>query len=267
MPEGYVKANREILPGYYLLELVVDREYPVPTPGQFVMLNVSEGCDPLLRRPFSVYNFYQEQAKNCLKILYRVVGRGTEMMSHLKVRDLMRLSTPLGNGFHFPTHIKRIYLVGGGVGVAPLVYLAHFVRRSGGEREIVCYLGAQTEKKLLSLETLKSLSSQVIVATDDGSAGFHGPVTEAFRKDLGVIAGNDTAVYVCGPREMVQEFAAMLKGKPIFCQVSMEERMACGLGACLGCVISLQGREGNRYYGRVCVDGPVFNIRHIIWEG
>jgi len=264
--ETRVHSNREVAPGHYVLSLALPGGYPVPAPGQFVMVRLGVGSDPLLRRPFSIHQFHREKEGARLDILYRVVGRGTEMMSRLKRDAEVITSPPGGTGFHIPVNIKRICLVAGGVGVAPLVYLAQSFYRERGKGEIFSYVGAKTERDLLCLPELKRVSSRLTVGTEDGTAGFAGLVTEALKEDLEEVLTDQTAIYACGPRGMIRALAALLNQKPVFCQVSMEERMACGIGACLSCVVALKGREGNMYYGRVCVDGPVINIRHVIFE-
>lgn len=261
-----IQSNREVAPRHGLISFLLPRDYPVPMPGQFVMVRVHEGTDPLLNRPFSVYNFHGEKDHAHLDVLYRVVGRGTERMSQLRRGESISLSPPRGTGFHLPADVKRIYLIAGGVGVAPLVYLARFYRNEGWKGEILSFVGVKTKGDGLGLSDLAEFSHHLTFSTEDGTAGFHGMITEAFGLHLPEIILEETAIYACGPRGMVRALAALLSETPVFCQVSLEERMACGLGACLGCVVALKGREGNTYYARVCADGPVFNLRHVIWE-
>ncbi|MCX7983175.1 MAG: dihydroorotate dehydrogenase electron transfer subunit [Syntrophales bacterium] len=268
MFEAEVKTNFEKVSGYGVISLLLPSIFPVPRPGQFIMVRLYDGTDPLLRRPFSICNFHQTKENSQIDILYRVVGRGTEMMRSLRRGDKVSISRPSGTAFNIPMHVKRICLVAGGVGIAPLVYLARFFHRHHRKGEIFTYVGMKTEKeeKGLCVSELMDISHRFVVATEDGSTGYVGLVTEAFRQDINEIINEETAVYACGPREMIRALASFLIDGRVFCQVSMEERMACGMGACLGCVVALKGREGNVYYGRVCTDGPVFNLRHVIWE-
>lgn len=261
-----IRENREVIPGHFLLTLRITGEYPSPVPGQFVMIRLGGTSDPLLRRPFSVHRFHKERTGALLTILYQVIGRGTEIMSRFHRDEIIRISAPLGVGFHVPVQWKRLYLVAGGIGVAPLLFLAETCRKREKGGEIVGYLGAKSQNALLALDDMETWCSYVHIATDDGSYGICGTVTAAVKADLPHIPDDETAIYACGPRDMIRELAAMLSARSIFCQVSLEERMACGVGACLGCVVSLKNRMGKPYYGRVCTDGPVFNIRHVIWE-
>jgi len=261
-----IRENREVIPRHFLLTMGIEGDYPPPAPGQFVMLRVTMGTDPLLRRPFSVHRFRKEGGGVLLALLYRLVGRGTEMLARLQGGSEIRVSAPLGTGFHIPAEMKRLYVVAGGVGVAPLAYLVQSWGKRGKEGEVVAYLGAKSQAGLLGIDELKPWCSRVEVATDDGSQGFFGTVVAAFQRDLPHITDEETALYVCGPRGMVRQMASLLHGRAIYCQVSLEEQMACGIGACLGCVIAVRNRMGKTYYRRICADGPVFNLHHVIWE-
>jgi dihydroorotate dehydrogenase electron transfer subunit len=127
-------------------------------------------------------------------------------------------------------------------------------------------MGAKTAGELVELDRLEHLCEDINVCTDDCSMGYHGFVTEPLEKDLKSFPIADTMIYACGPAAMIRRLAGLLEDHPVPCQVSMEERMACGLGACLGCAIAVRGQNGERQYKRVCKDGPVFDIRDILWD-
>lgn len=267
MFEAEVHANEQKEPRHGLITLLLPLTYPEPMPGQFIMLRLIEGRDPLLKRPFSVCNFERGKENVQIEILYRVVGQGTEIMSRLRRGDRLTVSAPVGQAFEIPEGARHICLVAGGVGVAPLLYLARFFRHNRREGKIFAYVGGKTKKEIPGLSELKMMTQFLTVSTEDGTLGYQGLVTDAFRRDLEKIMEEGGAIYGCGPRGMIRSLAAILDGKPVFCQVSMEERMACGMGACLGCAVALKGREGRTYYGRACVDGPVFSIERLVWEG
>jgi len=272
---GMVIINREVAAGHFLMSLRVALPFPTPAPGQFVMVKVSDTCDPLLRRPFSIHDF--KRLKDCavVEILYRVAGRGTMLLSRMPPSAEVGITGPLGQGFAIVPEIKEVVLIAGGIGLAPLSFLAGYYSAFNGQNvatnrglptRIICYLGARTSEALVGLERLGTLCKEIRISTDDGSRGYHGNITELFRKDVGFYNLKDAAIYACGPAPMLKALAGIFAGEAISCQVSMEERMACGLGACLGCAVSVKGADRKIAYKRVCKDGPVFSIHDIAWE-
>jgi dihydroorotate dehydrogenase electron transfer subunit len=267
MYQGKVIFNQEVAPGYFIMSVSVPENFKLPDPGQFVMIKFRAHWGPLLGRPFSIYAFERLRNGGVFEVLYRIQGMGTKIMSHFKEGDTIDVLGPLGTGFHTPSSVSHVVLVAGGVGVAPITYLAyHYRRRISSFLKITCYLGSKSSEHLLGLERLQALCSEVIITTDDGSTGECGLVTDAFCRDLDYLHGLDTFIYACGPQPMMKCLANQLSNSATSCQISLEERMACGIGACLGCAVSLKNRMGQRYYGRVCKDGPVFNIRHVSWD-
>jgi dihydroorotate dehydrogenase electron transfer subunit len=267
MHRGKVIFNREISPGYLIMSVSVPEGFEIPDPGQFVMIKFRDRLDPLLGRPLSVYAFERQRNGGVFEVLYRASGKGTNVMSKLHEGDDIELLGPLGTGYHMPSSISHVVLIAGGMGVAPITYLAyHYRRRISSFLKITCYLGSKSSDNLLGLERLQDLCTEVIITTDDGSMGTCGFVTDAFCQDLEYYQKEDTFIYACGPKPMMKCLADYLGESAVSCQVSLEERMACGVGACLGCAVSLKNRMGNTYFGRVCKDGPVFNIRHINWD-
>jgi dihydroorotate dehydrogenase electron transfer subunit len=204
-----------------------------------------------------------------------VAGRGTKILSCSRTGDELSILGPLGRGFTLPTGIRRIIFIAGGVGVAPLAFLLHSgVLSSAPEPGMKknFYLGARSAELLAGLERLESFC-ELGICTDDGSRGYHGPVTAMFENDLAPLLKHDigwydpeeTMIYACGPTAMIRAVGRLLYESQIRCQVSLEERMACGLGACLGCAVAVRGEDGKREYRRVCKDGPVFDLREIVF--
>jgi dihydroorotate dehydrogenase electron transfer subunit len=240
-------AHESIAAGYRRLTLAGDIG---ARPGQFVQVQVSTTLDPLLRRPISVHDADRER----LVLLYRVAGRGTELLSGRQAGETVNLLGPLGTGFPMENSPEAI-LVAGGIGAAPLFYLLKKLTEAG-KRTTFLYGGAHAGELLLR-EPCRSLATVYEEATDDGSAGHHGFVTVLAAQAMAAVDG---VVYACGPEAMLRETARLAAKSGRECFVSLEAHMACGVGACLGCVIAAAGGDG---YRRVCVDGPVFPAREV----
>lgn len=220
-------------------------------PGQFVQVSVSDTYDPFLKRPISVH----DAQAGMLTLLYRVWGRGTEYLSKKQTGDTLAVVGPLGNGF--PVASRSAVVIAGGIGAAPLYYLLRDLKRRQIKSSF--FYGARTESELVLRDAFRSLAGEYFEATDDGTAGYHGLVTDLAR-DENADSGAD--VYACGPTPMLRAAAGWAKSSGRLCYVSLEARMACGVGACLGCVIP--GASGE--YRRVCVDGPVFRAEEVFGD-
>jgi len=225
-------------------------------PGQFVHLRISDMTDPLLRRPFS----FADVGEGWFEIIYEVVGKGTKLMSDMRPGALISGLGPLGNGFYLTPLPDYALIAGGGAGVASLIMLARRMVELGVQT--IFLIGARSADRLLCLEEIKSFGCEVMVATDDGTFGFKGTVPQLMSKiiDERKLDRVRTTIYACGPMPMLIEVAELRKGIPAF--VSLESVMGCGLGACLGCVVPIRGGD----YGRVCTEGPVFNVDRIDWD-
>ncbi|HBT47746.1 MAG TPA: dihydroorotate dehydrogenase electron transfer subunit [Peptococcaceae bacterium] len=254
--QGEVVANTAVGPDIYHLRLRT--ALPGPRPGQFVHLRCGSSWDPLLRRPLSIHDY--NPARQELELLYQVVGRGTAWLAGRRPGDFLDGLGPLGRGFTLPPG-PRVALVAGGLGIAPLFFLAR-VAAAGGY-QVTLYVGARSRDGLLRLETLQGLAVEVQRATDDGSAGFAGPVTSLLARHLEYKQYD--GIFACGPRAMLAEVAKLAGQRGIPAEVSLEERMACGLGACRGCVVALYGEDGSIAYENVCSAGPVFPAEKIVW--
>ena len=232
--------NQPIAHDIFRMRLVGDA-HGISAPGQFVNIAL-EGC--FLRRPISVSD-YDDHG---LTLIYKVVGRGTEKMSTLHVGEMLDVMLPLGNGFTVASH-QHPLVVGGGVGIAPLYALT---KRLGNATVV---LGVRSKEDLFFEREFSALGAKVFIATEDGTLGTKGFVTDAIREN----AINFDYFYTCGPMPMMKALAAMMRPTTSG-QLSFEERMGCGFGACMGC--SLQMLSGSK---RVCKDGPVFNMEDVIW--
>jgi len=232
-------------------------------PGQFVEVKVSSADDPLLRRPLGIHSV----KGNSFHILCEIVGRGTELLSGKQPGGYLDIIGPLGNGFNFrhpASGIRHPVIVAGGMGVAPLVFLAEKLKETKNSKSkmpISVLIGARTKKQVLCEKEFKALGCDVKIATDDGSAGFKGRVTDLLKYLLRAAILKPQAIYGCGPKPMLKELAVICKKYRVPAQVSLEAHMSCGFGACLGCAVkTISG------FQRVCKEGPVFNAQDIIWQ-
>jgi dihydroorotate dehydrogenase electron transfer subunit len=252
-----IRSHQPAGRGYYRLVLNTPEVAAAALPGQFVMLRVSENMDPLLARPFGIYSI---PSKASIEILYRVVGSGTALLTQRSVGQKLSLLGPLGNGFPMPDKTVTPVLVAGGSGFPPL----HFLSLRTGARAHF-FVGAQNKDCLPPVSVLKNIrdhSAKVHVATEDGSSGQHGMSTDILNSFLTQIEQKTHLVlYACGPHGMLAAVSKLAAEHSITCFVSTEERMACGLGACMGCSVPMKAGG----YKRACKEGPVFDSREIEW--
>ena len=239
-----IADNREIAKGIFKMRLKLPAGYPCPAPGQFVCLYLNDESR-LLPRPFSVCDW---EGAGLLTLVYGLKGAGTKIMSGYGSGTVLRVSTPAGNGFN-TQGIKECLLVGGGIGAPPLVYLS---KSHANDVSMRAVLGFKSEPFLE-----KDFHCSVEVATEDGSAGFKGNVLDLIKKS------NISCEYIfaCGPKPMLKALAGFAAERGLSLWVSLEERMGCGFGACLGCVC--RTRAGSR---KICQDGPVFEAGEVIWD-
>jgi len=266
---GQIVQNRELVPRYFfLMSVKLPESLATPLPGQFVMVRVRDRRDLLLGRPFSIYAFARDKTAPVIELLYRTTGRGTIALSRLKSGEYLEILGPLGHGFDIFPEMKKIVLLAGGIGVVPLSFLAsHYRKLPINDRlRIIAYLGAKSADHIVGMDRLQETCTDVKISTDDGSSGYHGFVTELLADDMESYLHGDSVIYACGPPAMMKRLAKLLGDRPISCQVSVEERMACGVGACLGCAIHVKAVGDKTRYRRACQDGPIFDIREIIWN-
>ena len=258
-----VREQREVAAGVFRLWL---RPYAAQTgvaPGRFYMVAVGRGLDPLLRRPLSFLS--AEPAADGapgLTLLYEVRGRGTEMLAHLAPPHTLTLIGPLGRGFRLDAPPRRVILVGGGIGAVPLYAAAQALQRHPARPRVTFIYGARTGDLLVLAPELESSGHENLICTDDGCRGEKALTTDLLERELAADPGTGVTVLACGPRPMLQRLASVCRDRGAACQVSLEARMACGMGACLTCVI--RGASGRNL--RVCKEGPVFDAEEVDWE-
>jgi len=238
--------------------------WPGSAPGQFAMLSpgatgAAPRFDPLLPRPMAVYRAAPEPGGAAVEILYKVSGRGTQLLADAQPDERVRLVGPLGTGFPLPAAGQRALLVGGGTGIASLHDLAAAARARG---PVVVLLGARSAGDLMGREDFAALGVELRLATEDGSAGRRGLVTALLEEALAEPGAGDDLVYACGPTPMMRRAAELAAERGRRCVVSLENRMACGFGVCLGCAVPRAGGG----FALVCRDGPVLDAGAIAWE-
>lgn len=248
-----VLANERVAEGVGLMALHAPRCADHVLPGQFVHLRVATGRESILRRPFSVYRAANER----IELLYQVLGSGTLSMTDKEVGDTMDLVGPLGYGWQVADDCRHALLVAGGLGAAPLAMLAETLAVRGVA--VTVALGAPTAERLFGCDVFGSVARQVLCATDDGSRGTRGFVTTIAEQALD--SQEFDLVCTCGPEVMERAVVRLAERYGVACQVSLERLMACGIGACLSCVVSTH--DGLK---RACVDGPVFRAEEVVWD-
>ncbi len=241
------------------LVLRAPADWPEPAPGQFLMLHLAPPepprHDPLLPRPMAVYRTERRPDATLLEVLYKVVGRGTSLLAGYDPGVALPVVGPLGRGFETPGAGETALLVGGGTGIASLYGLAAAAR---AQADVHVLLGARHADDLMGLADFEALGVRLSLATEDGSAGHRGLVTALLERALAEADG-PTRVYACGPTPMMQAVAGLAEGAGVPCTLSLENRMACGFGVCLGCAVHGPGEKLHL----VCRDGPVFDTTEL----
>ncbi len=252
------------------------------TPGQFLMVRLAGCNDPLIGRPLAVYDTHlsADGQPVGVSVVYIVKGKLTTRLAPLKAGHQIDVWGPLGNGFA-PTPARRLVMVAGGIGQTPFLTLA---REYTGERAYTannrqtppaadsvtfCY-GARNEAYFAGLEDFETTGIDIRLATDDGSRGHHGLVTDVLSQTLDQAAAedgdlNNVRIVCCGPEPMMQAVAELARTRQAHCEVSLETPMACGIGLCFTCVATIRDEDGNADFKRTCVEGPVFNAEKIVW--
>jgi dihydroorotate dehydrogenase electron transfer subunit len=246
-----VIENKRISNDFFVLELKGTNKIPDLLPGQFAQVRVDGSPDTFLRRPISIHDVDYE--RNTIKLLIQVAGKGTLALSKLIKGDILNLVYPLGNSFSLPDENEKILLAGGGCGVAPLLFLGKYLKSNGYIPDTI--LGFRNSDRIIEYdEYLKT--GKVFLTTEDGSKGEKGFIT---NHSVFSTTKYDR-IYCCGPDSMMKAIAKYCKENSILCEVSLENLMACGIGACLCCIVDTV--KGNMC---TCIDGPVFNISDLKW--
>lgn len=251
-----VIANKEVGPGIFQLVLKYNDLKEFPKPGQFFNLKISqnESVDPLLRRPLSVFDF--EAAENRLEFVYRVVGKGTKILAQIKKETKLDLIGPLGNPFSLAKNDENLNLIGGGMGIAPLYYLAKKLKASNPK----IYLGAASKAELDFFEQkFKQLGLKSKLAAMEEKLELKGTALDLWLANL---QENPDFVYCCGPEKLLAAVEKQCLAKNIAGEISVEKRMGCGIGVCLSC--SCQTKSAAKKNKRACVEGPVFAMGEVV---
>lgn len=245
-----VISNVELCKNVY--EIVIEsREIALSAkPGQFLHIKTNKGLDPLLRRPISISRIYRDKGQ--LSMIYQTVGRGTKELTLFSEGDYTDALGPLGNGFPVFKD-KKCAVIGGGMGAAPLLEIINNID------DCDAYIGFKGST--FKIEEYQRSCRNLYIATEDGSIGFKGFVTDMIDD----IKKYDI-VYACGPKPMLKRVKALCEDGDVLCYISVEERMACGIGACLVCVCSIEAENGSRQYKKVCTDGPVFKAQEVVFD-
>lgn len=249
--------NKKVASGSFLMGLKSSEIAAEARPGQFVMIRVGPNTDPLLRRPFSICG---TRGDDLFFILYKVVGKGTAIMSKAMKGEKLSVVGPLGRGFELPEPGRKSIFVAGGMGIAPLVFLAQEIKNN-----LVFMAGYRCANEIVPMEQVGLSLTDISIATDDGTAGHSGFVTDLLASHLAESVEGHPKIFACGPLPMLKLVAALTIERDIPCQVSLETNMACGLGACQGCAVRASKESGKTYY-HVCRDGPVFDVNALDWE-
>ena len=254
-----VVSNTHLKANFYRLTIKTPAYFSKAQPGQFIHIKVGDDFSPLLRRPFSISNV----TSFGVDIVYRIVGKGTRFLSELREGEYLDVLGPLGRGFSISREAKIHILVGGGVGVAPLIFLARKIKEeTEGKVSILVFLGFKRKEEIICQNQFTGDNLSLHIACEDGSYGYRGLVSQAVEDYLiNFTSLSGISIYACGPVEMLRAVARLSFNYAISSQVLMEEIIGCGLGACRGCVV-----RGVAGYLRVCKEGPVFNIRDIAWS-
>jgi dihydroorotate dehydrogenase electron transfer subunit len=246
-----VIGNKHLNNDSFILELSGNTKIPDFKPGQFAQVRVDGSPDTFLRRPISIHDV--DYGKNAFKILIQIAGMGTKTLSKLGNGDILNLIYPLGNSFSLPSLNEQVLLVGGGCGIAPLLFLGRYLKANGFLPDIL--LGFRNNARIIEFEEYHTIGN-VFITTEDGSMGEKGYVTS----HTVLTARQYNRIYCCGPYTMMKAIAAYSKNKNIICEVSLENLMACGIGACMCCIVDTV--KGNLC---TCIDGPVFNVNDLKW--
>lgn len=264
--DGIVLKNRKVKSVYFLLEIDCPTIAREAKPGQFVMVLTSDAPYPLLRRPFSIYKIYSEKysarmTKRRFSILYKRVGKGTQLMSAFRKGQTVNLIGPLGNGFTLSglPDPSPVILIGGGVGIATLASLAGKL----GSGPLYVFIGGKSKYDILCEKDFPG--GKIFIATEDGSLGKRGTVVDLFESEMERFDRKVSHhLFCCGPEGMLRSLARLIPSEKWVVQASLESRMGCGFGACWGCVVKTTDVESP--FRRVCKDGPVFPLSEILWD-
>ncbi len=265
--DAAVIANRRLSPDYNVLAFDAPELAARVRPGQFVMVKTSRGLDPLLRRPFSVFEVLRgaDGGARGFSIFNKCIGTGTRLLSDIEAGARLSVLGPLGQPFEPVDPPADAWMVAGGVGLAPFVTLAEALATRGTRATL--FYGARRGEELYCVDLFEELGVRVVLATEDGSRGTHGRITVPLEQALRERPlGQPVKLYACGPTPMMRACAQLAQVHGRACDVSLEQVMGCGLGGCYSCVIMARATDGSTpHHTRTCIDGPVFDASRIVW--
>jgi len=268
-----VKGIQELGAGNYLISLQAPEQARLVRPGQFIMIKCVEDTsdNPLLRRPFTIFNIHRNARAgrpDGMDLLVKNAGAGTAKLVRTKPGLMLDCLGPLGRGFQVNHELRdkasTACLVAGGVGIAPLLLLADTLKAQ--RIQPILFYGGAGDADIVLRDHFERLGIDIIYVTEDGSLGERGLVTEPLERYLELNPRKNIRIYTCGPWGMMKAVHEIAVRRELTCEVSLEARMGCGMGACLGCVVSCLGDQGEPQYLRACIDGPVMDSRRIDWN-
>lgn len=263
-----VIANRRLSADYNVLALEAPQIAAAAQPGQFVMIRTASGLDPLLRRPFSIFEILRDARGRAtgISIFNKRIGVGTTLLAEVEQGARLACLGPLGQPFQPVSPPTDAWMIAGGVGLAPFLTLGAALSTRNVRSTL--FYGARRADELYCVDLFEALGVEVVLATEDGSRGVHGRITAPLEAALKQ-HGRDRALklYACGPTAMMRACAQLAANYDRPCDVSLEQVMGCGLGGCYSCVVLARGRDGGEpHHTRTCVDGPVFDAQRVVWE-
>lgn len=247
--------KEELIKDIYRYKVQAEQIAKEAKPGNFIEIRVSESVEPFLRRPISLYKINEEEGT--LEFIFQVKGKGTEILAKKVMGEEIDIIGPLGYGTFDAKDFKRVAIIGGGIGIFPLYELG---RRLKEKAEVTTYLGFRNKEFVVLEKEFEEISNDLKVTTDDGSYGIKGFAINCLKEDIE--NGKIDAIYACGPLPMLKAVQALSIEKNIPCQISLEEKMGCGIGACLGCAVKIVSAD-EPYYAHVCKRGPVFEAKEV----
>jgi dihydroorotate dehydrogenase electron transfer subunit len=249
-----ILSNQKVCERFIQISLDAPQLAKSGKPGQFLNVRISDELDPFFRRPFGIYHVHN----GIVDMLVEIRGKGTAMLAERKPGEMLDILGPLGKSFSMPgKKIKNVVMIGGGIGVAPLLSMAEALKDSG--KKMILLYGGRDSSYVFDLKFFKEAGCKVHIATDDGSVGMKGRISELFDKIP--LSADDTMLCVCGPSPMMKSVQGFAKKHGLKGECSCEEVMACGIGACMGCVVKTTSG-----YKTACHDGPVFDLQEVIFE-
>ncbi|MEX1129782.1 MAG: dihydroorotate dehydrogenase electron transfer subunit [Vicinamibacterales bacterium] len=265
--DAAVIGNTRLSEDYSVLALAAPEIAAAARPGQFVMLKTSRGMDPLLRRPFSIFEVLRDDggAPRGITILNKRIGQGTGLLYDIETGARVQTLGPLGMPFEPAAAHTQAWMVAGGVGLAPFVTLAEALLARGTVPTL--FYGARRAADLHCADIFERLGVPIVFATEDGSRGTRGFITVPLEARLSALApSEDARLYVCGPTPMMRAVAGVAAAHGRRCDVSLEQVMGCGMGGCYSCVVPARDGSGTPHHTRTCLDGPVFDATRIVWD-